>query len=55
MLLSSSRDESWDLFLSDVAGNNGLTRLTSKPGGEIEGTLSPDGKKMAYASDEDGD
>ncbi|MDI7248097.1 MAG: DPP IV N-terminal domain-containing protein [Bacillota bacterium] len=55
MLLSSSREGSWDLFLSETASNGGLKRLTSKPGSEIEATLSPDGKRVAYASDEDGD
>lgn len=46
--------KSFDIFLADTNGNI-VKRLTSTPGYDAEGTLSPDGKKMIFTSMRDGD
>jgi TolB protein len=46
--------ESFDIFMSDLDGKI-IKQLTHSKGYDAEGTLSPDGKKMIYTSDKDGD
>lgn len=46
--------DSYDIFMADLNGNI-IKRLTTAKGYDAEGTLSPDGKKMIYCSDKDGD
>jgi Tol biopolymer transport system component len=46
--------ESYDIFMADLEGNI-VKQLTSAKGYDAEATLSPDGKKMLYTSDKDGD
>src|ERR1041385_2925005 len=45
---------SYDIFMADMSGKI-VKQLTSSKGYDAEGTLSPDGKKMIYTSDKDGD
>lgn len=46
--------DSYDIFMADTNGN--ITRqLTTSKGYDAEATLSPNGKKMLYTSDKDGD
>ncbi|TAK11366.1 MAG: serine/threonine-protein kinase, partial [Acidobacteria bacterium] len=42
-----------DLWIADVA-RGGATRFTSAPGGNVEAVWSPDGKRIAFASDRGG-
>src|SRR5882724_8097461 len=46
--------DSYDIFMADLNGNI-VKRLTNSKGYDAEGTLSPDGNKMIYTSDKDGD
>lgn len=46
--------ESYDIFMADLDGKI-VKQLTSAKGYDAEATLSPDGKKMVYTSDKDGD
>jgi TolB protein len=45
---------SYDIFMADLDGRI-VKRLTHSKGYDAEATLSPDGKKMIYTSDKDGD
>ena len=45
---------SYDIFMADINGKI-VKQLTTAKGYDAEGTLSPDGKKMIYCSDKDGD
>lgn len=45
---------SFDIFMADLDGNI-VKQLTNAKGYDAEATLSPDGKKMIYTSDKDGD
>lgn len=46
--------DSYDIFMADTNGN--ITRqLTTSKGYDAEATISPNGKKMLYTSDKDGD
>jgi Tol biopolymer transport system component len=46
--------DSYDIFMADLDGKI-VKQLTNSKGYDAEGTLSPDGKKMIYTSDKDGD
>jgi TolB protein len=46
--------ETYDIFLADTTGKI-VKQLTNSKGYDAEATLSPDGKKMVYTSDKDGD
>jgi TolB protein len=46
--------DSYDIYLADLNGKI-VKQLTTAKGYDAEGTLSPDGKKMIYCSDKDGD
>jgi TolB protein len=46
--------DSYDIFMADLNGKI-VKQLTNAPGYDAEATLSPDGKKMIYTSDKDGD
>lgn len=46
--------DSYDIFMADLNGNI-VKQLTHSKGYDAEATLSPDGKKMLYTSDKDGD
>ena len=46
--------ESFDIFIADTDGKI-TKRLTSTPGYDAEGTISPNGKKMLFTSMRDGD
>lgn len=46
--------DSYDIFLADTSGKI-IQQLTHAKGYDAEATLSPDGKKMIYTSDKDGD
>ena len=46
--------ESYDIFMADLNGKI-VKQLTNSKGYDAEATLSPDGKKMIYTSDKDGD
>jgi TolB protein len=46
--------DSYDIFMADLNGRI-VKQLTHSKGYDAEGTLSPDGKKMIYTSDKDGD
>lgn len=46
--------ESYDIFMADLDGNI-VKQLTTAKGYDAEATLSPDGKKMIYTSDKEGD
>jgi Tol biopolymer transport system component len=50
---SWSYDEYYDIFESDVKGNN-IKRLTKELGYDAEGSYSPDGKEIAFASNRTG-
>lgn len=45
---------SYDIFMADLDGKI-VKQLTTAKGYDAEATLSPDGKKMIYTSDKDGD
>lgn len=45
---------SYDIFMADTSGKI-VKQLTNSKGYDAEATLSPDGKKMIYCSDKDGD
>lgn len=45
---------SYDIFKADTSGNI-VEQITTSKGYDAEATLSPDGKKMIYCSDKDGD
>lgn len=46
--------DSYDIFMADLDGKI-VKQLTSAKGYDAEATLSPDGRKMIYTSDKDGD
>jgi len=46
--------EGYDIFMADLNGKI-IRQLTRAKGYDAEGTLSPDGNKMIYTSDKDGD
>jgi len=46
--------DSYDIFMADLDGKI-IKQLTKTKGYDAEPTLSPDGKKMIYTSDKDGD
>jgi len=46
--------DSYDIFMADLDGKI-VKQLTEAKGYDAEPTLSPDGKKMIYTSDKDGD
>src|SRR6187402_3425156 len=46
--------DSYDIFMADLNGKV-VKQLTNAKGYDAEATLSPDGKKMIYTSDKDGD
>ncbi len=46
--------DSYDIFMADLNGKI-VKQLTNAKGYDAEATLSPDGKKMIYTSDKDGD
>ncbi|MFN8251676.1 MAG: hypothetical protein U0V75_07305 [Ferruginibacter sp.] len=46
--------DSYDIFMADLNGKI-IKQLTHSKGYDAEATLSPDGKKMLYTSDKDGD
>ena len=46
--------DTYDIFMADLNGKI-VKQLTHSKGYDAEGTLSPDGKKMIYTSDKDGD
>jgi TolB protein len=46
--------DSYDIFMADLDGKI-VKQLTNSKGYDAEATLSPDGKKMLYTSDKDGD
>ncbi len=46
--------DSYDIFMADLNGKI-VKQLTTAKGYDAEATLSPDGKKMIYCSDKDGD
>lgn len=46
--------DSYDIFMADLNGKV-VKQLTRSKGYDAEATLSPDGKKMIYTSDKDGD
>lgn len=46
--------DSYDIFMADLNGKI-VKQLTHSKGYDAEATLSPDGKKMLYTSDKDGD
>ncbi len=45
---------SYDIFKADTSGKI-IEQVTKAKGYDAEGTISPDGKKMIYCSDKDGD
>jgi Tol biopolymer transport system component len=47
-------DPATEIFEADLEGTI-LRRLTNSPGYDAEGAFSPDGKKIAFCSDRDGD
>ena len=46
--------DSYDIFMADMNGKI-VKQLTRSKGYDAEATISPDGKKMIYTSDKDGD
>lgn len=46
--------DSYDIFMADLDGKI-VKQLTTRKGYDAEATISPDGKKMIYTSDKDGD
>lgn len=46
--------DSYDIFMADLNGKI-VKQLTNSKGYDAEATLSPDGEKMLYTSDKDGD
>lgn len=46
--------DSYDIYMADLSGKI-VKQLTTAKGYDAEGTLSPDGKKMIYCSDKEGD
>ncbi len=46
--------DTYDIFMADLNGKI-VKQLTNAKGYDAEATLSPDGKKMIYTSDKDGD
>ncbi|HEX4915094.1 MAG TPA: protein kinase [Vicinamibacterales bacterium] len=51
---SFSSDTGWDLFTVAADGSSPPQRLLQTPANEIEMSLSPDGRLLAYTSDESG-
>jgi TolB protein len=50
---NSPRPESYDLFVMNADGS-GVVRLTDHPGTEMNGMFSPDGSRIVFVSDRDG-
>ncbi len=48
-------DPHMDLFIADLEQPTPLTQLTNTPGYDAECSFSPDGKKLLFVSDRDGD
>jgi TolB protein len=48
-------DPHMDLFLADLAGGGDLVRLTDRAGYDAECSFSPDGQRILFVSDRDGD
>ena len=53
-LRQASRNSNIDLFALPVSGDRKPNPLLTSGSNEIEGTVSPDGRWLAYASDESG-
>jgi serine/threonine protein kinase/Tol biopolymer transport system component len=51
---SFSNDTGWDLFTVAADGNSAPQRLLQTPANESEMSLSPDGRYLAYTSDDSG-
>ena len=51
---SFSSDTGWDLFTVAIDGSSPPQRLLQTPANEVEMSLSPDGRLIAYTSDESG-
>lgn len=51
-IFCSDRDGDYDIYLADA--NGVVTNLTNNANDDLTPTLSPDGKRVAYASDEGG-
>ena len=51
---SFSSDTGWDLFTVAADGNSAPQRLLQTPANEMDMSLSPDGRLLAYTSDESG-
>lgn len=49
-----SSDTGWDLFTVATSGDSSPQRLLQTPANESDGSLSPDGRLIAYTSDESG-
>ena len=48
-------DPCMDLFVADLKGSCGLVRLTDTPGYDAECSFAPDGGRILFVSDRDGD
>ena len=48
------KHKGFDIFISDLEGKN-VRRLTDTPGYDAEGGFSPDGKRIVFTSERDGD
>jgi len=53
VLQGLSFDANWDVYTMD-AGGSGVTNLTNSPSYDFGSTWSPDGSKIAFATDRDG-
>jgi len=53
LLLMSSRDNNWEVYSVGLQGGT-PQNLTNQPTTEVWGTLSPDGRTMAYLSNQGG-
>ncbi|HVZ25880.1 MAG TPA: hypothetical protein VG842_07500 [Sediminibacterium sp.] len=47
--------DSYDIYMAEIATGKIVKQLTHAKGYDAEATLSPDGRKMIYCSDKDGD
>lgn len=47
--------DSYDIYMAEIATGRIIKQLTHAKGYDAEATLSPDGRKMIYCSDKDGD
>src|SRR5437588_2175525 len=53
ILFSSLGPRGWDVYLTDVAGNE-TRRLTDHPALDFNAAFSPDGRRIAFVSERDG-